>query len=85
VADPEIPGWAFETRRRARLLPTRSRPPESEASFDCFYLDTSRALWRLVRRLSEYEPNTFRVTDARGTDPLAFNGPAPIRNDRPWR
>jgi hypothetical protein len=63
MTDQEIPGWEFENKERSALVsvlfPRHAEEPVFEPMLDSAYLDVDRGVRRLVRRLSNYDAETF--------------------------
>ena len=60
----EIPGWEFETKERSALATAlfprhAAQPVVFEPTLDTAYLDIERGVRRLVRRLTDYDAETF--------------------------
>ncbi len=60
----EIPGWEFENKERSALVsvlfPRHGAPePIFEPTLDAAYLDIDRGVRRMVRRLTDYDAETF--------------------------
>jgi hypothetical protein len=60
----EIPGWEFESKERSTLVSAlfprhAAEPIVFEPTLDAAYLDVERGVRRLVRRLTDYDAETF--------------------------
>jgi hypothetical protein len=64
MTDQEIPGWEFENKERSALVSVlfprhADEPTIFEPTLDAAYLDVDRGVRRMVRRLSDYDAETF--------------------------
>jgi hypothetical protein len=63
AAIAEIPGWEFESKERSNLVsvlfPRHEPEPIFEPTLDAAYLDINRGVRRMVRRLTDYDAETF--------------------------
>jgi hypothetical protein len=64
LTDREIPGWEFEMHERPSKFSALFRRDELEPSFASTYQDKNHALRRMIRRLSDYDADTFKAEPA---------------------
>ncbi len=67
MTDPEIPGWEFAAQERSRLVSALFPRQEPDPTFDFAYPEKNHALRQMIRRLNDYDANTF-TSEPRPTD-----------------